>query len=61
MIVIDIEQSFTGAVIIVAVALIALVAVLGTWAVQFFASNRQARVARHLPIISYYRGLAFGH
>lgn len=59
--VIDIEQFFTGTMIITAVALIALVAVLTTWVVQFFASNRQVRVAQHLPVIGYYRGLTLGH
>ncbi len=59
--IIDIEQSFVATMIIVAVSLIALVAVLSAWAVQFFASNRQVRVAQHLPVLSYYRGLALGH
>ena len=59
--VMNIDQFFTGTMIIVAVALVALIACAGTWSVQFFARNRQERVAQHQPLVTYYRGLALGH
>lgn len=59
--VVNIDQFFTGTMIIVAVALVALLAFVTTWTVQFFARNHTERVTQHQPLVSYYRGLALGH
>ena len=59
--VVNIDQFFTGTMIIVAVALAALIACIATWTVQFFARNHTVRVAQHQPLVGYYRGLAVGH
>lgn len=52
-----ISGFFIGFSIITAVALVAMVAVLGTWTVQFFARNRKQRVASHQPLVRYYTRL----
>ncbi|GAB3578297.1 hypothetical protein [Calidifontibacter terrae] len=55
---------FTGFSVIVAIALVALVAVLATWTVQFFARNRAERLATRQPLVTYYRHLgshSFAH
>lgn len=55
---------FTGFTIITAIALVAMIAVLGTWTVQFFARNRQQRVATRQPLVRYYSNLgqhSFSH
>ncbi len=54
-------QFFTGTMIVLAVALVALLATVGTWTVRFFISNHQTRVAAHRPLVGYYRTLAFSH
>ncbi|MBC9958155.1 hypothetical protein [Yimella sp. cx-51] len=59
-----IPAFFTGFSVVLAVSLIAMVAVLGTWTVQFFARNRSERVATRQPMARYYRDLgahAFSH
>ncbi|TWP33420.1 hypothetical protein [Leekyejoonella antrihumi] len=53
-----INGVFIGTMVITAIALVALVATVGTWTVQFFARNRVQRVRHHEPLVGYYRGLA---
>lgn len=52
-----ISGFFTGFSIITVIALVAMVAVLGTWTVQFFARNRKQRVATRQPLVRYYSHL----
>lgn len=52
-----ISGFFTGFSIITVIALVAMVAVLGTWTVQFFARNRKQRVATQQPLVRYYSHL----
>lgn len=60
----DITVFFMAFAVITTVAVVALAAILGTWAVQFFATNRRTRLAQHTPFMRYYRDLgqhAFVH
>lgn len=50
----------TAALVLVAIALGILVIAVGVSAFQFFAENRRVRVARHEPLLGYYRQVAFG-
>ena len=50
----------TAALTFVGIALAILVVSVGVAAFQFFAENRRVRVARHEPLIGYYRQVAFG-
>lgn len=57
-----INGVFIGTMAITAVALVALLATVGTWSVQFFLRNHAIRVRRREPLIGYYRQLAgFAH
>lgn len=49
----------TAALVLVGIALAVLVASVGIAAFQFFSENRRVRVARHEPLVGYYRNLAF--
>lgn len=50
----------TAALTLVGIALAILVVSVGIAAFQFFAENRRVRVARHEPLVRYYRQVAFG-
>lgn len=47
--------------VVIAIALAALTIIVSSWAVQFFVANHRTRIARHQPLVPYYRGLALGH
>ncbi|HCE60180.1 hypothetical protein N5P18_10600 [Janibacter terrae] len=50
----------TASLVAVGIALAVLVAAVGVAAVQFFSANHRVRVARHEPLVAYYRNLALG-
>ena len=52
---------FVGLSIIVAIALVVTAATVGVWSFQYFARNRQVRIAQRQPLFSYYRHAAFSH
>jgi len=56
-----ISGFFTGFMLINLIAVIALLAVTATWTIEFFTRNHRVRVAKHEPLVPYYRGLALGH
>lgn len=53
-----INEVFIGTMIITTIAVLALLATVGTWTVQFFVRNHTRRVAQHQPLVPYYRHLA---
>lgn len=54
-----VSTFLTAALVAVGVALAVLVLSVGTASAQFFSENRRVRVARHEPLVGYYRHLAF--
>ncbi len=59
-----IPTVFWSVTVLVTVALVAMIAIFGTWTVQFFARNRAERLATKQPLVRYYRNLgshSFAH
>lgn len=50
----------TASLVLVGIALTVLVVSVTAAAVPFFTENHRVRVARHEPLVGYYRQLAFG-
>ena len=53
-----VSSFLTAALAVVGIALGFLLLSVGIASFQFFAENRQVRVARHEPLVGYYRQLA---
>lgn len=57
----SIESFMAWVAALVVLAALVLVGSVAAAAYEFFVEHRATRVARHQPVVSYYRHLALGH